>query len=155
MAVMKADVVGRVKNTQLQHSKALFPLFEAVVNSFEAIEDAATLTSPSIEILVDRDPVLEVMEGEVNGFTITDNGVGFNELNLDSFFTSDTQYKLSKGGKGLGRFNWLKAFDYAEIESHYWENSRLLRRAFRFSVADDQPPQPPVAAYSCIWVRDL
>ena len=142
MAVMKANVVGRVKNTQLQHSKALFPLFEAVVNSFEAIEDAANLTSPSIEILLDRDPVLEVMEGEVNGFTITDNGVGFNELNLDSFFTSDTQYKLSKGGKGLGRFSWLKAFDYAEIESHYRENDQLLKRAFRFAIADDQPPQP-------------
>jgi len=65
--------------------------------------------------------------GDVNGFTIVDNGVGFNQPNLESFFTPDAQYKVRKGGKGLGRFIWLKAFDRAEVERHYRENGRLLR----------------------------
>src|SRR5690348_5975997 len=97
---MKLDLAGKIKNTQLPRYKALLPMFEAVVNSFQAIEDASKKPSitPAIEITVERDRMLEGLdvEGAVNGFTITDNGVGFNETNLEAFFTSDTQYKLSK-----------------------------------------------------------
>lgn len=109
---MKVDLAGKIKNTPLPNHKALLPMFEAVVNSFQAIEDVGdSLLSPTIEVFLRRDPVLEGLdiEGEVNGFTIIDNGIGFNDPNLDSFFTSDTQYKVNKGGKGLGRFIWLKA----------------------------------------------
>jgi hypothetical protein len=143
---VKVDLVGKIKNTNLSRSKALLPMFEAVINSFQAIEDAGdSLSSPAIEIFVERDAVLPGVEidGDVNGFVITDNGVGFTEINLDSFFTSDTQYKLAKGGKGIGRFMWLKAFHYAEIESHYAEGGTLMRRAFRFTTSGDQPDQPP------------
>ena len=34
---MRADVMGRVRNTNLPKSKPLLPLFEAVINSFQAI----------------------------------------------------------------------------------------------------------------------
>ena len=144
---MKLDLVGKIKNTQLPRSKALFPMFEAVVNSFQAIEEASeAVPSPSIEILVERDPVLPAfdIDTEVNGFTITDNGVGFTEVNLDAFFTSDTQYKIRRGGKGIGRFIWLKAFQYAEVESHYRENGKLVKRAFKFTTNGDQPPGPAI-----------
>jgi hypothetical protein len=50
-------------------------MFEAVVNAFQAIEDAGeTVSSPSIEIVVERDPVLPDvdMDGDVNGFTVID-----------------------------------------------------------------------------------
>jgi hypothetical protein len=143
---MKVDLAGKVKNTQLPRSKALLPMFEAVVNSFQSIEDAGeTLRSPKIDIVVTRDPVLPGIEADtdVNGFKITDNGVGFNPINVDSFFTSDTQYKVGRGGKGIGRFIWLKAFDRAEIESHYRANGELLRTDFDFTLDRDQPPGPP------------
>src|SRR5258706_11706115 len=140
---MKVDLVGKIKNTRLPQSKALFPMFEAVVNSFQAIEDASeTGLSPSIDIVVKRDLALPGTEGDVDGFTVTDNGVGFNEINLDAFFTSDTQYKVRRGGKGLGRFVWLKAFEYAEIESHYRDNGKLLKRAFKFTTEGEQPTAP-------------
>src|SRR5271157_1897909 len=143
---MKLDLVGKIKNTQLSRSKALLPMFEAVVNSFQAIEDGSEpILSPRIDIVVERSasvlPGVEI-DGDVNGFTITDNGVGFTEDNLDSFFTSDTQYKVGRGGKGIGRFIWLKAFQHAEIESHYRENGKLVRRAFKFTTNGDQPPGP-------------
>ena len=142
---MKVDLVGKIKNTQLPRSKALLPMFEAVVNSFQAIEDAGrAVVSPAIDIRVERDPILPDLniDAEVNGFTIVDNGVGFTEVNLDSFFTSDTQYKVGRGGKGIGRFIWLKAFQYAEIESHYSENGKLAKRAFKFTTNGDQPNGP-------------
>lgn len=142
---MKLDLPGKIRNTQLSRAKALFPMFEAVVNSFQAIEDISEpVPSPSIEIVVNRDPVLSgiEMDGEVNGFTVTDNGVGFNKVNLDAFFTSDTQYKVGRGGKGIGRFIWLKAFQYAEIESIYRENGKLLKMAFKFTTDGDKPTGP-------------
>jgi hypothetical protein len=138
---MKVDLVGKIKNTQLPRSKALLPMFEAVVNSFQAIEDAgAAVTSPSIDIVIAREPLLTAeIDGEVNGFTITDNGVGFTQDNLESFFTSDTQYKVRRGGKGIGRFIWLKAFEYAEIESHYFDANKLVKRVFKFTTTGEQP----------------
>lgn len=142
---MKVDLAGKIKNTSLSRSKPLLPMFEAVVNSFQAIEEASeTVTSPSIEILVKRDPALPGFdtEGRINGFTVTDNGIGFDDDNLDSFFTSDTQYKVNRGGKGIGRFIWLKAFEYAEIESHYRENGKHVRRAFKFTINGEQPTGP-------------
>jgi len=144
---MKVDLVGKIKNTQLPRSKALLPMFEAVVNSFQAIEDMTAPTSPpSIEIVVQRDAMLPGLEidGPVDGFAVTDSGVGFTEENLDAFFTSDTQYKVGRGGKGIGRFVWLKAFQAAEIESHYPENGKLMKRAFRFTMTADQPDGPTV-----------
>jgi hypothetical protein len=71
---------------------------------------------------------------KVDGFTVTDNGIGFDEANLDAFLTSDTQNKVDRGGKGIGRFVWLKAFDRAEIESHYRQNGGLVERTFAFTI---------------------
>jgi len=52
---MKVDLVGKIKNTQLPRSKALLPMLEAVVNSFQAIEEASKgQTAPRIEILKNR-----------------------------------------------------------------------------------------------------
>jgi hypothetical protein len=145
---MKVDLTGKIKSTHLPRSKALLPMFEAVVNSLQAIEDAPGSTpSPIIEVIVERETVLDGLDvaGEVKGFTIVDNGVGFGEANLDSFFTEYTLYKVSRGGKGVGRFIWLKAFHYAEIESHYWEGEELRKQAFRFTVSGEEPG-PPTAS---------
>ncbi len=89
------------------------------VNSFQALEDTTKpVSSLSIVIVVERDDVLPGFEidGPVNGFTVTDNGVGFTEDNLNSFFTSDTQYKVGRGGKGIGRFLWLNVW----CSDPYW-----------------------------------
>src|SRR5215469_13105567 len=77
---MKLDLAGKIKNTPLPRSKALWPMFEAVVNSFQAIEDAGDrVRKPVVEIEATRDSSLPGLEAdtEVNSFTITDNGVGF------------------------------------------------------------------------------
>jgi len=143
--LVRLNVKGKVRNTQLAQDKALFPMFEAVVNSFQAIEETQALTAPSLQIVVERDSpssVLSSFTPHVDGFTVIDNGAGFNPDNLDSFFTSDTEYKLSKGGKGVGRFLWLKAFDHAEIESHYLHNGLLLTREFRFTENAEPPTAP-------------
>jgi hypothetical protein len=138
---MRVDLAGKIRNTTLPKQKALLPMFEAVVNSFQAIEESTYRSIPaSIEIVVRRDPVLKGLdaEGGVDGFSINDTGVGFNDLNFDAFFTSDTQYKANRGGKGLGRFVWLKAFDRAHIVSRFVVDGQAWVRGFDFALTGEQ-----------------
>src|SRR5437868_3416360 len=111
---MKASIAGRVRNTSLPKSKALLPLFEAVMNSFQAIEDSGG-SGHTIDITAERERTLEEDKpGFITGFVVTDTGVGFTDANYDSFDTVDSPYKAGRGGKGLGRFLWLKAFERVE-----------------------------------------
>ena len=143
---MRIDVEGRVSNTTLAASKPLLPLYEAIVNSIQSIEDAGVNEGRiSIEIRRDQQRVLEGQDPSlrpVTGFDITDNGIGFNEDNFLAFNTSDTTFKAKRGGKGVGRFLWLVAFREVEIESTYEADTGIRRRKFLFvprgaGVADD------------------
>jgi hypothetical protein len=51
---MKISLVGRVWNTKLAASRPLLPLFEAVINSLEAIE-LGNVAEGILEIRVARD----------------------------------------------------------------------------------------------------
>ena len=146
---MRVDVAGKLHNTGLPRSKPLLPVFEAVVNSLQAIEELTSITeSPHIDILAIREETLNEIKGAgaIHTFVVTDNGVGFTTRNTESFFTSDTRYKAGKGGKGLGRFLWLKAFRAAEIESHYVENGKMWQQKFAFTPDADQPPTPELSS---------
>ena len=122
---------GRLRNTSLPHSNGLHPLFEAVVNSIHALEDAGVSTEHGrIQVVIDRLPAQsrlldgddkkrEIARGEISGFTIKDNGIGFTEENYQAFMMLDTDRKVARGGRGIGRLLWLKAFDRAEILSRF------------------------------------
>jgi hypothetical protein len=137
---MDIDLRGRVNNTKLTPPNCLLPVFEAIINSIHAIEEKGKIRG-SIEITIERDRSQGLLEaddlplaaGPIWGFAIQDNGIGFTEENFRSFETSDTIKKVAKGGKGVGRLVWLKAFEKAEIESHYAEGDKLWRRRFDFA----------------------
>src|SRR5688500_14800112 len=137
---MKTDVAGRVRNLGLAASKPLFPLYEAVINSIEAIQDASH-NDGRIEIRILRDQNLltevEPTAGDVIGFVVRDNGIGFNEENYAAFETSDTTYKAQRGGKGVGRFLWLVAFDRVEVISHFKTGGSMKLRRFEFVPEDE------------------
>jgi hypothetical protein len=63
---------------------------------------------------------------------IKDNGIGFEDQNVEAFSTSDTTYKASREGKGIGRFMWLAAFERAEIESGFRANGQMKVRRLTF-----------------------
>ena len=69
---------------------------------------------------------------EINNMIVTDNGSGFDENNFSSFLESDSTYKEAIGGKGVGRFSWLHAFEKAEIESVYLDGDTPVKRSFVF-----------------------
>ena len=138
---MKTDVAGRVKNTPLAASKPLLPLYEAVVNSIQAIQEAKeqngrigiTIVRDNNHLLKDSEPTI----GEIIGFEVHDNGIGFNDQNYHAFETSDTTYKANRGGKGIGRFLWLVAFDRVEVVSHFKCDGKIQCRRFDFVPAGD------------------
>lgn len=136
------DIEGKVNNMKLTKDKALLPLFEAIVNSLQSINELKNKEDTFINIIVNRDTSQQVdKEHEadgafypIKGFIVEDNGVGFNEANYHSFLNSDSTYKKSIGGKGLGRFLWLKAFEKASIDSIYENCGRSFHRRFLFKM---------------------
>ena len=91
----KTSVEGKVNNLPPFKNEALLPLFEAVTNSIQAIEEKGNLKDGEVYVEIKRDSQLplkgmEPDNPQIIGFEITDNGIGFNEINYDSFLTSDT-----------------------------------------------------------------
>jgi hypothetical protein len=147
--MMKVNLIGRIGNIPLGVSHSLVPLFEAVVNSIQAIQ-TLDCEDGQIQILAARDESQALLTEAfldtrpITGFTITDNGIGFDDANFESFTTSDTKYK--PGAKGVGRFMWLKAFERVEISSVFARNGSRFKRTFDFALSPrgiENPRQTP------------
>ena len=137
--IIGIDLKGRVNSLKLAERNNLLPLMEAIVNSIHAIEDA-NIINGEIDIHIHRDNELILEDdGErglpaINGFTIIDNGIGFNEENYNSFKRAFSTHKADRGGKGLGRFLWLKAYAHAQIESVFLDGEKSIQRKFKFTL---------------------
>jgi hypothetical protein len=137
---LEVNVIGRVNNISLPVTKALLPVFEAIINSIQACSSNEIC---NIDLLINRNLSQHPLSEEVNflpeikGFIINDNGCGFNTVNYKSFNTSDTTSKMEIGGKGIGRFLWLKAFEYVTINSVFIENKEKKNIFFEFSTKKD------------------
>lgn len=139
-----SNLEGRLRNTHLGKTDAMVPLFEAVVNSIQSLEDVPKSEGfePEIKIIVRRVPqpallseaekVGRVPQEKITGFEIIDNGIGFDDKNFQSFKTLDSVQKSSRGCKGIGRMSWLKAFEYVEVMSTFELNGVLKTRKFKF-----------------------
>lgn len=142
---MKIDIRGRVDNLRLAASHGLRPVFEAIANSVHAIEDRQDReeVEGQIEIVVYRDTGQEVLHQDkrksdpISEFEVSDNGIGFDETNFESFETSDSRHKVARGGKGIGRLLWLIAFDRAVVQSVFSDAAgNLKRRSFKFTYSE-------------------
>lgn len=69
---------------------------------------------------------------DIIGIDIIDNGIGFTEDNRESFDTYRSDMKVKQGGKGFGRFMYLKYFNDVRIESIYRTDDELRFRNFTF-----------------------
>lgn len=92
-------------------------IVEAVSNSIHSIE-AANIDDGRITIeLVRNVQKLAIPTDdserdlpEITSVRITDNGVGFNDDNIRYCNEAYTRHKVAIGGKGFGRFVYLKHF---------------------------------------------
>ena len=122
---MKINFPNYVEMIKLPSAKALYPLFEAISNSIDSIEED-NVEDGRIVVSLERQKqgLLEEAGLEENkellpieNLIIEDNGVGFKEVNFAAFSELNTIWKKNRGGKGIGRVVWLKIFHHAEIES--------------------------------------
>lgn len=114
------NVEGQLSQIKLSQSKALWPLFETIINSIQSLEDTDT-SDKTIFIEAIRDTDIQMKldskgksveeQAHFNEFIVTDNGNGFDSINYQSFLEAYSRLKVKKGCKGIGRFLWLKAFD--------------------------------------------
>jgi hypothetical protein len=117
------------------------PLVEGIVNSIQAIDESGRKDGKIVVTLTrSKQGVIKFESDALPDFTdveIEDNGVGFNKINRDSFDTLYTELKIKKGGKGFGRFSFLKFFSDVCVESVYSENDRYYLRSFSFGKNDE------------------
>lgn len=110
----------------------LYSVYEAVSNSIHAINDRFSEERAAskgwVDVTIDTDA-----SGDVESIIIEDNGIGFTAENILSFETSDSRFKYKRGGKGVGRFIWIKLFDTIKVESVRKSSRAHERVSFRFA----------------------
>ena len=140
---MRINIARHVQHGSIaKPSRPLLPIFEAVVNSIQSLRESH-VDAPLIEIIVARD--LSQTELSFSGgsqappvdFTIIDNGLGFTTKNFAAFGEANTDHRQDQGGKGVGRFSWLSAFEQADIDSLYREDDQWWKRTFDFRCTPD------------------
>lgn len=138
---LSTNLEGRLRNTSLAKKDGMFPFFEAVVNSIHAIDDLKSSDTGKIEVTLRRELSLnfdnhdEYYSSKITNIYIKDNGIGFTDENFKSFSTLDSDYKIDRGCRGVGRLLWLKAFDHAEIESVYEDHDGNKKvRLMKFNI---------------------
>ena len=141
-------MIGQVARLPLKPSEAnaLLPLYEAVSNSLHAIHDRfgdrLVNEKGRIDIEIIRSESDGDKLGDVVGFHIKDNGVGLNAENYKSFCTPYSRFKMSKGGKGVGRLGWFKIFEKISLDSTYSNGEGIEQIAFDFVLKEKDQIQP-------------
>lgn len=139
-AILKTDLSGLVNSLPHFKQEALLPVFEAVINSIQAIHQAK-ISNGKIIVRIIRDSQASLMESKsqdpqnyITRFDIEDNGVGFTDVNCESFKTNHSTHKLEFGCKGVGRFVWLKAFENVEIISTFQNENKNISKLILFNL---------------------
>ena len=133
---MDINFKGLVDLHNLPTSEPLLPLFEAIVNSVQSINQGK-VKDGQITIYIEREKNKNFLkcgewETDIENIIVTDNGIGFTDENYESFNTYASDFKKMLGCKGVGRMIWLKAFNHVEIESIYEQNGQYKKRSFNF-----------------------
>lgn len=137
MTSLRPNLVKRIdrlpKPTNV--AAAMQPLFEAISNSIHSVQAkfGDTVQGEGRVIVT----INTNRKKESIWATVEDNGLGLDERNWEAFTTTDTDNKLSIGGKGVGRLLWLDCFEHIRVSTIYQAEAGLVRRTFEFRLAND------------------
>ena len=101
---LNTSLKGRLRNTNLPKSHALFPLFEVVVNSIHSIDKRIKIDQEfeiskaniKVRVIQSAQKTLDDSKLDITGFEIVDNGIGYNSQNYDSIQNLDSEYKIDQ-----------------------------------------------------------
>lgn len=135
----RINIQGTIDNIRSK-SNVYTPVIEAIVNSIHSIRKKQ-IEDGKIEITLFRESVLllDIAKPDVKSIHIRDNGFGFDQDNRDSFDTFYSEFKKEEfGGKGFGRFMFVKYFSDVTVESVFRDDQNQLKfRNFRFGKEFD------------------
>lgn len=158
----RINIQGTIENIRSK-SNIYTPIVEAIVNSIQSIVSKNT-DKGKIEIILHRENTLEFENSipSIKTIEIRDNGIGFTQDNRDSFDTFYSELKKEIGGKGFGRFMFVKYFDNVKIESVFkTKEGQLKSRKFRFGkqyeiIVDEKiEDTKAVDTYATIYLENL
>jgi hypothetical protein len=163
---MNTNLRGLVERLDLASTRGMMPLFEAVSNAIDAIQEngkGAGVSSGTVRIRLLEGSDLARQAGDdalvLDGFEVSDDGVGFNDSNMASFGEAYTRSKVKVGGKGVGRFTFLKVFSSVTIRSVFEKSGDRFARSFTFSIEQEvsgdklEPTDEPIG--TTITMRGL
>lgn len=141
MPSLKSNLVKRIDRLPkpANATDAMQPLFEAVSNSIHSTQDRfKDKVAIGGKIIVTL-----TMEGRQapERIIVEDNGVGLDGKNYDAFTTTDTDNKIARGGKGVGRLLWLDCFEEISVKSTSFEDGTEKQRSFRFVLSQSDQIQ--------------
>ena len=133
--VKRIDRLPKPKNV----TSAMQPLFEAMSNAIHSVQNrfAETVSHDGqIHVTVNTNRNKDQVWA-----TVEDNGLGLDEKNWDAFTETDTDNKISIGGKGVGRLLWLDCFQKISVVSTFKAKDGMERRSFDFVLKQDDQIQ--------------
>lgn len=133
--VKRIDRLPKPKNV----AAAMQPLFEAISNAIHSVQCrfAETVSHDGkIHVTVNTNRNKDQVWA-----TVEDNGLGLDEKNWDAFTETDTDNKISIGGKGVGRLLWLDCFQKISVVSTFKAKDGMERRSFDFVLKQDDQIQ--------------
>lgn len=109
-------------------------IFEAITNAIHANASLINCSLNSYDNPIAENEI-EFVSKKVDTIKIGDNGDGLHDKNYDSFCKYRTDYKKALGCKGVGRFVFLKVYNYALFHSSLSNNQEI--RSFKFDFDFD------------------
>lgn len=139
---MIVPVENIVETVDLTSDDVLLPMMECIVNSVISLQQSTLPNDEKgiqVKILRGDYPIQTTTDKikTINGFTITDNGIGFTKNNFKSFETPFSKINKKFGCKGVGRFTVLAAYENLHINSNFLENDKWKLREFEFNSNDE------------------
>lgn len=142
-ASLVEESLGGLDSAGGDHPDQLEHWFGITVGEVFAAQPVGDRLRSHVQGAGERAPFDSGVQEPITGFVVRDSGVGFNDQNLRSFETLDSDYKSAQGCRGVGRLLWLKAFDKVEVRSRYTESGGVLKdREFTFTEANDVAYEP-------------
>jgi hypothetical protein len=119
-------LVEELKTIPQKSKNILQPVFEAIMNSFEAVEvlgksEIAIEFNIHKDLFTDGGGKTKTEKCSFVNITISDNGIGFNEKEFNRFYTLRDNSK-NKNNKGTGRIQYLHCFETTKFISTYMDN---------------------------------
>jgi hypothetical protein len=109
--------IGRIVDEDISNRVNQFDvIFEAITNAIHANATKITVAFGSFDNPI-KENDNERVKRKVDIITIEDNGDGMDDNNYDSFCKYRSEYKKDLGAKGVGRFVFLKVYNYVMYKS--------------------------------------